>query len=153
MSELKTQLETDMRSALKSKDKVTLGTLRMVLAAVRNEEVAGKSARELSDDEVIKVLIKQAKQRREAAEAFQDGGRPEQAQGELAEEAVIKRYLPEELSEAELTDIVRSTIAEGGFSGPKDMGKVMKAVQPKVAGRADGKVVAGIVKAELGAAG
>ncbi|WP_026925660.1 GatB/YqeY domain-containing protein [Glycomyces arizonensis] len=149
MSELKTQLETDMRSALKSRDKVTLGTLRMVLAAIRNEEVAGKSARELDDTEVTKVLIKQAKQRREAADAFREGGREESAEAELAEEAVIKRYLPEELTEAELTAIVRSAIAEGGFSGPKDMGKVMKIVQPKTAGRADGKVVAGIVKAEL----
>ncbi|GAB3655640.1 GatB/YqeY domain-containing protein [Glycomyces tarimensis] len=151
MSELKTQLETDMRAALKSRDKVTLGTLRMVLTAIHNEEVAGKSARELDDAEVIKVLIKQAKQRREAAEAFREGGREESAEAELAEEAVIKRYLPEELSEAEITQIVRDAITEGGFSGPKDMGKVMKIVQPKVAGRADGKAVAGIVKAELGA--
>lgn len=149
MSELKTQLETDMRTALKARDKVTLGTLRMVLAAIRNEEVAGKTPRELSDADIVKVLVKQAKQRREAAEAFHEGGREESAEAELAEEAVIKRYLPEELTEAELTEIVRSMIAEGGFSGPKDMGKVMKAVQPKVAGRADGKVVAGIVKAEL----
>ncbi|HEU5127745.1 MAG TPA: GatB/YqeY domain-containing protein [Glycomyces sp.] len=149
MSELKTQLETDMRTALKARDKVTLGTLRMVLAAIRNEEVAGKSPRELDDAEVVKVLVKQAKQRREAADAFREGGRDESAEAELAEEAVIKRYLPEELTEAELTAIVRAAIAEGGFSGPKDMGKVMKAVQPKVAGRADGKAVAGIVKAEL----
>lgn len=149
MSELKTQLETDMRSALKSQDKVTLGTLRMVLTAIHNEEVSGKSARELDDADVVKVLIKQAKQRREAAEAFREGGRGESAEAEEAEEAVIKRYLPEELTEAELTEIVRAAIAEGGFSGPKDMGKVMKAVQPKVAGRADGKAVAELVKAEL----
>ena len=95
------------------------------------------------------MLVKQAKQRREAAEAFREGGREESAEAELAEEAVIKRYLPEELTEAELTALVRATIDEGGFSGPKDMGKVMKAVQPKVAGRADGKAVAAIVKAEL----
>ncbi len=138
-----------MRDALKSRDKVTLGTLRMVLSAVRNEEVSGKAARELGDDEVVKVLTKQAKQRREAAEAFQEGGRPEQAEAELAEEAVIKRYLPEPLSEAELTEMVRDVIAEGGYAGPGDMGKAMKAVQPKVAGRAEGKVVAGIVKNEL----
>ncbi len=149
MSELKTQLETDMRTALKERDKVTLGTLRMVLAAIRNEESAGKSMRELDDTEVVKVLVKQAKQRREAAEAFREGGRDESADAELAEEAVIKRYLPEALTESELTEIVRAAIAEGGFAGPKDMGKVMKAVQPKVAGRADGKVVAGVVRAEL----
>lgn len=149
MSELKTQLETDMRAALKAQDKVTLGTLRMVLTAIRNEEVAGKSPRELDDAEVVKVLVKQAKQRREAAEGFRAGGREESAEAELAEEAVIKRYLPEELSEAEVTQLVRDAIAEGGFTGPKDMGKVMKAIGPKTAGRADGKVVAGIVKAEL----
>jgi uncharacterized protein YqeY len=150
MSELKTQLETDMRAALKAKDKVTLGTLRMVLAAVKNEEVAGKAQRELDDADVVRVLVKQAKQRREAAEAFRAGGRDESADAELAEEAVIKRYLPTELTEAEVTQLVREAIAEGGFSGPKDMGKVMKAIGPKTAGRADGKLVAGIVKAELG---
>jgi uncharacterized protein YqeY len=149
MNELKTQLETDMRAALKAQDKVTLGTLRMVLAAVKNEEVAGRSQRELDDADVVKVLVKQAKQRREAAEAFRAGGRGESADAELAEEAVIKRYLPTELTEAEVTQLVREAIAEGGFSGPKDMGKVMKAIGPKTAGRADGKVVAGIVKAEL----
>jgi uncharacterized protein YqeY len=149
MSELKTQLETDMRAALKAKDKVTLGTLRMVLAAIKNEEVAGKTPRELDDAEVVKVLVKQAKQRREAAEGFRAGGRAESADAELAEEAVIKRYLPTELTEAEVTQLVREAIAEGGFAGQKDMGKVMKAVGPKTAGRADGKVVADIVKAEL----
>jgi uncharacterized protein YqeY len=150
MSELKTQLETDMRAALKAKDKVTLGTLRMVLAAVKNEEVAGKAQRELDDADVVRVLVKQAKQRREAAEAFRAGGREESADAELAEEAVIKRYLPTELTESEVTQLVREAIAEGGFTGPKDMGKVMKAIGPKTAGRADGKLVAGIVKAELG---
>lgn len=149
MNELKTQLETDMRAALKAQDKVTLGTLRMVLAAVKNEEVAGRAPRELDDTDVVKVLVKQAKQRREAAEAFRAGGRADAADAELAEEAVIKRYLPTELTEAEVTQLVRDAIAEGGFAGPQDMGKVMKAVGPKTAGRADGKVVAGIVKAEL----
>ncbi|MDN3241834.1 GatB/YqeY domain-containing protein [Glycomyces tritici] len=149
MSELKTRLETDMRAALKAQDKVTLGTLRMVLTAVRNEEIAGKTPRELDDADVVKVLVKQAKQRREAAEGFRSGGREESAEAELAEEAVIKRYLPTELTEAEVTQLVREAIAEGGFAGPRDMGKVMKAVGPKTAGRADGKLVSGIVKAEL----
>lgn len=149
MSELKTQLETDMRAALKSRDKVTLGTLRMVLTAIKNEEVSGASAHELSDDEILKILTKQAKQRREAAEAFREGGRAEQAEAELAEEAVIKRYLPEQMGVEQITELVRTSIAEGGFAGPGDMGKVMKAVQPKIAGRADGKVVADIVKREL----
>lgn len=150
MSELKTQLETDMRTALKARDKVTLGTLRMVLTAVKNEEVAGKTPRELDDAAVVKVLVKQAKQRREAADAFRAGGREESADAELAEEAVIKRYLPTELTEAEVAQLVREAIEAGGFAGPKDMGKVMKAIGPKTAGRADGKMVAGIVKAELG---
>ncbi|GAB3994661.1 GatB/YqeY domain-containing protein [Glycomyces albus] len=149
MSELKTQLETDMRAALKSRDKVTLGTLRMVLTAIKNEEVSGASAHELSDDEILRILTKQAKQRREAAEAFREGGRAEQAEAELAEEAVIKRYLPEQMGVEQITELVRTSIAEGGFAGPGDMGKVMKAVQPKIAGRADGKVVADIVKREL----
>ncbi|GAA1661435.1 GatB/YqeY domain-containing protein [Glycomyces endophyticus] len=149
MSELKTQLETDMRAALKAQDKLTLGTLRMIITAIRNEEVAGKSARELDDAEVVKVLVKQAKQRREAAEAFRAGGREESAANELAEEAVIKRYLPTELTEAEVTALVRAAIAEGGFAGPRDMGKVMKAIGPQTAGRADGKLVSGIVKAAL----
>lgn len=149
MNELKTQLETDMRAALKAQDKVTLGTLRMVLAAVKNEEIAGKSPRVLDDSDVVKVLVKQAKQRREAADAFRAGGRDESADTELAEEAVIKRYLPSELTEAEVTQLVRDAISEGGFAGPRDMGKVMKAIGPKTAGRADGKLVAGIVKAEL----
>jgi len=149
MNELKTQLETDMRAALKARDKVTLGTLRMVLAAVKNEEIAGKTPRVLDDTDVVKVLVKQAKQRREAADAFRAGGREESADAELAEEAVIKRYLPSELTEAEVTQLVREAIGEGGFSGPRDMGKVMKAIGPKTAGRADGKLVAAIVKAEL----
>ena len=149
MSELKTQLETDMRAALKARDKVTLGTLRMVLTAIKNEEVSGSAAHELSDDEVVKILTRQAKQRREAAAAFREGGREEQAEAEMAEEAVIRRYLPEQLSAEQITELVRTAIAEGGFSGPKDMGKVMKTVQPKIAGRAEGKTVADIVKREL----
>jgi uncharacterized protein YqeY len=149
MSELKTQLESDMRAALKAQDKVTLGTLRMVITAIRNEEVSGKTGRELDDADVVRILTKQAKQRREAAEAFRAGGRDESADNELAEEEVINRYLPEPLDEAELTGLVRQAISDGGFSGPKDMGKVMKAIGPKTAGRADGKLVAQIVKAEL----
>lgn len=146
---MKTRLEADMRTALKSQDKVTLGTLRMVLTAVRNEEVSGKEARELTDADIVKVLTKQAKQRREAAEAYDGAGREEQAANERAEEEVINRYLPEPLSETEITELVDKVVAEGGFSGPKDMGKVMKALQPQVAGRADGKTVSGIVKARL----
>lgn len=149
MSELKTRLETDMRQALKSGDKVTLGTLRMVLTAVRNAEVAGKEPKELEDADVVKVLNKQAKQRREAADAFADAGRTEQAEAEQAEEEVIARYLPKALTESEIESLVTEVISEGGFSGMKDMGAVMKQTQAKVAGRADGKVVSQIVKAKL----
>ncbi|QSB05515.1 GatB/YqeY domain-containing protein [Natronoglycomyces albus] len=149
MSELKTRLETDMRQALKSGEKVKLNTLRMALTAVRNAEVAGKQARELDDAEVVKVLTKQAKQRREAAEAFDAAGRTEQADLERAEEEILALYLPKQLSEDELEQLVAQAISEGGFAGPQDMGKVMKALQPQVAGRADGKVVSSIVRAKL----
>lgn len=149
MSTLKTQLESDMTAALKGRDELTLNTLRMALTAVRTAEVAGKSARELSDDEVLKVIAKQAKQRREAADAFADGGRPEQAARELAEEKVLNAYLPQQLTEAELVVIVDAVFAEGEFTEARQMGQAMKAVQAKVAGRADGKLVAGLVKAKL----
>ncbi len=138
-----------MRAALKNKDKVTLNTLRMVLTAVKNEEVSGSSSHELQDSDVQRILTKQAKQRREAADAFHDGGRTEQAEAELAEEAVIKKYLPEPLTESEITEMAQTIISEGGYEGPKDMGKVMKTLQPQVAGRADGKTVSQIVKGLL----
>lgn len=150
MSSLKTRLETDMKAALKAKDELVLNTLRMALTAVRTEEVAGKQARELSDAEVLKVIAKQAKQREEAAEAFAEAGRAESAARERAEEEVLARYLPKALSEAELTAIIDEVFAAEGFSEAKQMGQAMKAVQAKVAGRADGKVVAGLVKARLG---
>ncbi|GAA4917130.1 hypothetical protein LX16_3953 [Stackebrandtia albiflava] len=149
MSTLKAQLESDMTAALKSRDELVLNTLRMTLTAVRNAEVAGKTARELSDDEVLKVIAKQAKQRKEAAEAFDAGDRPEQAARERAEEAVLAGYLPQQLSEEEVTVVVDQVLTEGGFTEARQMGQAMKAVQAKVAGRADGKLVAGLVKARL----
>ncbi|ADD40307.1 GatB/YqeY domain-containing protein [Stackebrandtia nassauensis] len=149
MSSLKTRLETDMKTALKSRDELVLNTLRMALTAVRTEEVSGKQARELDDAEVMKVIAKQAKQREEAAEAFEAAGRTESAARERAEEEVLGRYLPKALSEDELTAIVEEVFAAEGFSEPKQMGQAMKAVQAKVAGRADGKAVAALVKARL----
>ena len=149
MSTLKAQLEADMTAALKGRDELVLNTLRMVLTAVKTAEVSGKQARELSDDEVLKVIAKQAKQRKEAAEAFAAGGRPDQAERELAEEKVLAGYLPQQLSEAEVAAIIDEVFAEGGFTEARQMGQAMKAVQGKVAGRADGKAVAAAVKARL----
>jgi uncharacterized protein len=146
---LKEQLRSDMVAALKGKDELRLSTLRMVLSAVSNEEVAGKSARELSDDDVRKVVAKEAKKRREAAEAFADAGRPEQAERERAEGAVLDEYLPAQLGDDQLADVVRSAIASTGATGPQAMGQVMKVVQPQVAGRAEGARVATEVRRQL----
>jgi uncharacterized protein YqeY len=151
MSALKDKLKADLTASMKSRDELRLRTIRMALAAVNVEEVAGKQARELSDDEVVKVLNKEAKKRREAAEAFGNAGRAEQAQAELDEQAVLEEYLPAQLSDDELTQIVDAALAETGASGPQAMGQVMKVVNPKVAGRADGGRVAAIVRARLAA--
>src|SRR5262245_37170069 len=148
---LKTRLESDLRDAMKSRDELVTATLRMVLAAVRTAEVAGKQARELSDDEVLGVLTKEAKKRREAATAFGDAGRTESAAKEVAEEEVIGRYLPKQLSDAEITDIVAEALRAGGFAGVGQLGPAMKAVQGAVAGRAEGGRVAAEVKRQLSA--
>jgi uncharacterized protein YqeY len=149
MSTLKAKLENDMRSAMKARDEMLTSTLRMAIAAVRNAEVAGSSARELSDDEVLAVLTKEAKKRREAAAAFADAGRAEQAGKERAEEQILERYLPSQLSDPELADIVEKALAGGGFEGPKGMGPAMKAAQAAVAGRAEGGRVAAEVRRQL----
>jgi uncharacterized protein YqeY len=146
---LKDQLHSDLTDAMRAKDDVRRATLRMVLTAVTTEEVAGKQARELSDDEVQKVLARELKKRKEAATAFTDAGHADRAASELAEAAVIEAYLPAQLSDDELASLVESTLAEVGASGPQAMGQVMKAVQPKVAGRADGGRVAAEVKRQL----
>jgi uncharacterized protein YqeY len=134
---------------MRAKDDVRRSTLRMALTAVTNEEVAGKQARELSDDEVMKVLARELKKRREAATAYAEAGHPERAASELAEAAVLEAYLPAQLDDDELSALVASAIAECGASGPQAMGQVMKVVQPKVAGRADGARVAAEVKRQL----
>jgi|SRR5579875_3919137 len=146
---LKEQLHDDLVTAMKARDELRTATLRMALTAVTNEEVAGKQARALSDDEVVKVLAREAKKRREAATAFADAGRAEQAERERAEEGVLEAYLPAQLSDDELASLVAETLAELGVSGPQAMGQVMKAVQPKVAGRAEGGRVAGEVRRQL----
>jgi len=149
MPSLKDQLHADLTTAMKARDELTTATLRMLLTAVTTEEVSGASARELSDDEVLRVVNREAKKRREAAEAFADAGRTEQAQRERDEETVLTRYLPAQLDDAALTALVADAIAETGAAEPRQMGLVMKAVQPKVAGRADGKRVSAEVRRQL----
>jgi len=148
---LKEQIRTDLTTAMKARDEVRSSTLRMVLTAITNAEVAGKVARELSDEEVITVLSSESKKRREAATAFADGGRAEQAAKETAEAAVIADYLPEQLSADEIADLVRAAIEKTGASEPREMGKVMGVVTPQVKGRADGGAVAAEVRRQLGA--
>lgn len=146
---LKERLREDLTEAIRSRDEITSGTIRMVLTAITNEEVSGKSARELTEAEVITVLSREAKKRREAAEAFDAGARPEKATLERAEGDVIAKYLPAQLSDAELAQMIKDAIAETGASGPAGMGLVMKALSPKIAGRADGATVSAAVKAAL----
>jgi uncharacterized protein YqeY len=151
MGALKETLRGDLSAAMKARDDVRTRTLRMALTAVTNEEVAGKRARELSDDEIIKVLTREAKKRREAADAFADAGRPEQAAAERAEGEVISGYLPAQMSDQELAGLVSAAIAETGAAGPKAMGQVMKIVRPKVGDQAEGGRIAAEVKRQLGA--
>jgi uncharacterized protein YqeY len=150
MSPLKDQLQADLTAAMKARDELRSATLRMVLTAVRTEEVAGKTARELDDAEVVTVLGREAKKRREAAEAFEQGGRPESAERERAEGQVIATYLPAQLGDDELRDLVAAAISETGAAGPQAMGQVMKVVTPKTAGQAEGGRVAAEVRRQLG---
>ncbi|MCL2542129.1 MAG: GatB/YqeY domain-containing protein [Nocardioidaceae bacterium] len=153
MSTLKDRLRADLTTAMKARDTVRSSTLRMVLTALTNAEVAGSTAKELTDDEVVGLLATEAKKRREAATAFEEGGAADRADKERAEAAVIAEYLPQQLSEAEIGELVTATIAELGVAdeGPRAMGKVMGALQPRVKGRADGAVVAAEVRRQLGA--
>jgi hypothetical protein len=150
MGTLKDRLTEDLRTAMKAREATTTGTLRMALASVRNAEVAGKAAQELSDDQVLAVLTKEAKKRREAADAYAQAGRTELVEREQAELAVLERYLPTQLSDEELTELVAQELASGGFSGLSSMGPAMKAVQAKAAGRAEGARVAAEVRRQLG---
>ena len=148
-SELLTQIRTDLTSAMKARDALTTRTLRAVIAAVREAEVAGDAATNLDDAGVEKVIAAQAKRRVEAAEAFDQGGRPEKAADERAELAVLEAYLPKQLTDDELVDLIEETLADEDISAKADMGRAMKAVNAKVAGRADGRKVAGLVKDRL----
>jgi len=147
--ELKARLRTDLNAAMKARDQVTTATLRMTLTAITNEEVAGKAARELGDDEVLRVITREGKKRREAAEAYDAAGRAELAARERAEGEVLERYLPAQLGDDELTALVTDAIAEVGATTPRGMGAVMKLVQPRVAGRADGRRVSEEVRRQL----
>jgi uncharacterized protein len=150
MTELKARLETDLRDAMKSRDELTTSTLRMAIAAVRTEEVSGKAARTLSDQEVLSVLTREAKKRREAATAFADAGRAEQAERERAEEGVISAYLPKQLTDDELSEIVATAVSGVDATGKGAMGQAIKAAQTAVAGRAEGARVAAEVRKQLG---
>lgn len=146
---IKETLQHDLTEAIRSRDELTSGTIRMVLTAITTEEVAGKEARTLSDAEIITVLSREAKKRREAAEAYKDAGRADRATAETQEGEVIARYLPAQLSESEIKQLIADAIAETGASGPAGMGQVMKIISPKIAGKADGGSVSALVKAAL----
>jgi uncharacterized protein len=149
VNELKDRLRADLTDAMRARDQVRLRTLRMALTSITNEEVSGDSVHELSDDEVLKVLTREAKKRREAAEAFAAAGRADQAAAERAEGDVLAGYLPAQLSDEELVNLVTAAVAATGAAGMPAMGKVMKAVTPQVAGRADGGRVAAEVRRQL----
>ncbi|MBT2383056.1 GatB/YqeY domain-containing protein [Streptomyces sp. ISL-11] len=149
MTTLKSTLRDDLTTAIKARDELRSSTLRLTLSAIAYEETAGKTSRELSDDDVLKVITREVKKRREAADAFAKGGRADSAERERAEGEVLAAYLPTQLSDEELSAIVAEAVAEAradGAEGPRAMGAVMKIVKPKVAGRADGGRVSAEVK-------
>jgi uncharacterized protein YqeY len=153
MSTLKETLRSDLTTAIRSRDELTSATLRMALTAVSTEEVSGSSARTLSDAEVIGVLTKEAKRRREAATAFTDAARPELAEREIAELGVLSRYLPEPLTTDEVQVMVAAAVArlaDQGVTGMPAMGRVMKELTPQTAGRFDGGQLAAMVRGALG---
>ena len=146
---LKDSLKHDLTEAMRARDELLLSTIRLCLSAITNEEVSGKEARVLTEAEVIQVLSREAKKRRESAQAFADAGRPDRAERENAEGEVIARYLPLPLSETELASLIADAMKESGASGPAGMGLVMKLLSPKIAGRADGAAVSAAVRAAL----
>jgi len=152
MSDLKDRLRTDLTASIKARDASRSSTLRMVLTSITNAEVAGKQAKVLTDEDVIGVLSAEAKKRREAAEAFENAGRTEMAAKERSEAEVIAVYLPAQLGEQEIADLVTSAIAQLGVldEGMRALGKVMGVIQPQVKGRADGGAVAAEVRRQLG---
>ena len=153
MSALKERLRADLTTALKARESLTVSTIRLALGAISTAEVAGTEARELSDEDVLEILTKEAKKRRESAAAFDEGGRPEMAQKERDEAAILAVYLPAALSQEEIAAIVTAAVEQTGAAGEgrTAMGRVLGVVQPQVKGRADGGAVAGEVKRQLGA--
>ncbi len=150
MAEVKDRLRADLTAAMKAKDAFTTGVLRMAVAAIGNEEVAGKAARELTEAEEQTVIARAVHQRHESAEAYAAGGRPELAEKEEAEAEVLSRYIPAPLAEAELDQIVAEEIGAVEGATMKQMGLIIKAVNARVKGRADGSVIAAKVRAGLG---
>ncbi len=146
---LKEKLQADLTDSIRARDEVKSGTVRMLLAAITTEEVAGKAARVLNDAEIITVLSREAKKRREAVEAYTQAKRDDLANKEKAEAAVIALYLPEQLSEDQIKQMITEAIAKTNATGPAGMGLVMKELQPKIAGKADGGLVSTLVKAAL----
>lgn len=149
MARLKDQLRTDMTAAMKAKDKTTTTVLRAALAALTTAEVSGLTAHDLTDDQELDVLTKQVRQRKDSAQAYADGGRTELAEAELTEAAILQRYLPAPLTDAELERLVDDEIAAAGEVSLKQMGMIIKAVNAKAQGRAEGAKVAAIVKGRL----
>jgi uncharacterized protein len=149
MSALKDRLQSDLTTSMKARDELRTATLRMALTAIRMEEVSGKSARELDDAEVMTVLTRETKKRREAAEAFDGGGRPDRADRERAESQVLTDYLPAQMSDDELSALVAAAITDTGAEGPRGIGTVMKVVSPQTTGRAEGGRVAAEVRRQL----
>jgi uncharacterized protein YqeY len=146
---LKEKLQNDLTDAMRARDEIRSNTIRMILTSIKNEEVAGKEARELNDAEIITVLSREAKKRREAVEAFDQAGAKDRADQERAEGVVIGEYLPKQLTEDEIKSLIAAAMAETGASTPAQMGLVMKSLQPKIAGKADGGLVSSLVKAAL----
>jgi uncharacterized protein YqeY len=146
---LKEKLQNDLTAAMRARDEIKSSTIRMILTSIKNEEVSGKEARDLSDAEVITVLSREAKKRREAAEVFDQAGAKDRADQERAEGVVIAEYLPKQLSEDEVKALIAQAIAETGANSPAQMGLVMKSLQPKTAGKADGGLVSSLVKVAL----
>jgi uncharacterized protein YqeY len=146
---LKEKLQTDLTSSMRNRDEVRSSTIRMILTSIKNEEVSGKEVRELNESELITVLSREAKKRREAAEAFDQAGAKDRAETERAEGVIIAEYLPKQLSESEVKELIDAAIKETGANSPAQMGLVMKNLQPKIAGKADGASVSSLVKATL----
>ena len=146
---LKEKLQNDLTASMRNRDEVRSSTIRMILTSIKNEEVSGKEVRELSEGELITVLSREAKKRREAAEAFDQAGAKDRAEIERAEGVIIAEYLPKQLSQSEVKELIEAAIKETGANSPAQMGLVMKNLQPKIAGKADGALVSSLVKASL----